>query len=333
MGIRNFSLLRNIDDLARELGCERKDVEKYTASGQRRFYKERRIPKKGRRRRGQFRVVYKPERTLGILQKNIASAISNLIEFPPYVQGFVSKRSIITNARIHVGQKILLHADIQNFFESISLARVQDAFTQMGSNLVVAKLLAQLCTLDGFLPQGSSASPVLANLVCQHLDLALDRLASSQGCKYSRYADDITISGQSVPSHDSIGSLLKKYGFKMREDSCRTQRRGHGTFVTGLSVEGFGDADDKPDDESEKKPVPRVPRRMKRRLRLVLHHLEGGVPLDKIQVYPKLTVMKINGWISFINAVEPKLAAKLLERWAPILEKIEGAPKSEDRSE
>ncbi|WP_170229160.1 reverse transcriptase family protein [Polyangium fumosum] len=297
MSLRNFAFVRNIQDLSRELGCERAQLEEYISSRQREFYKEMRIPKKGRRRR-EFRTVYKPCRELAVLQKNIATLLQRN-PLPEYVQGFVSDRSIYKNAKIHIGQKILLHADIHEFFESITLERVRDAFETCGSNREVATLLAKLCTLDGFLPQGSSASPVLANLVCRHLDTDINALAISYGCRYSRYADDITLSGDRVPPAESVENLLKRHAFELRPGSCRTQRRGHGQYVTGLSVE---DA------------VPRIPRRMKRRLRLVLRLARSAMQHADLL----LSETKIDGWLAFFHSVEPNLASKLSAEWDPI---------------
>src|SRR5262245_48687509 len=99
-------LIRTIEAAARVIGCAADDLRAIASlTDQRAHYKRLRIPKKGRRR-GQFRTVYHAHQKLALIQKNIATWITEHVEFPEYVQGFVSKRSIATNARMHLGQRI-----------------------------------------------------------------------------------------------------------------------------------------------------------------------------------------------------------------------------------
>lgn len=49
--------------------------------------------------------------------------------------------------------------------------------------------------IKNVLPQGAPTSPLLANAVCGKLDRKLLGLAKRFNLNYSRYADDITFSG------------------------------------------------------------------------------------------------------------------------------------------
>ena len=51
---------------------------------------------------------------------------------------------------------------------------------------------------EGILAQGSPTSPKLSNLILINLDKRLTGLANKYGLNYSRYADDITFSGNIV---------------------------------------------------------------------------------------------------------------------------------------
>src|SRR5262245_2993038 len=111
----DFSRIRNAKDLARTFGCSVDDiVELDSPKSARLRYQQIPIPKKGYRVRGQYRIVYKVvDRRLRLLQKNLATTLIRLAIFPGYVHGFVPRRSIATNARQHIGRRLVLVADIR----------------------------------------------------------------------------------------------------------------------------------------------------------------------------------------------------------------------------
>jgi retron-type reverse transcriptase len=227
--------------------------------------------------------------------------------FAPCVQGFTAGRSIVTNARAHLGAKILLHADIKNFFESIKIAQIAEAFRSLGCNAAISSMLSKICSLNGFLPQGSSASPIIANLVCRNLDADFLALASANRSVYTRYADDITFSGTTVPREAAIHDLLKKYGFQTRAGTCRTQKRGQNQYVTGLTISDTS--------------YPRLSRRIKRRLRLELYFagkfgIEDHLTHTGNAELPSQIENRIGGWLRFIHSVEPVRARVFSDRWA-----------------
>lgn len=302
-----LSEIQDNTGLALNLGCSVSDLDEFADPlTQRRLYEQYRIPKKGRRTRGDVRVVYKARQGLALAQKNIAETIAAHTTFAPCVQGFVAGRSIVTNARLHLGQREVLHADIADFFGSIAVDRVEKAFLSAGSVRHIAALLAKVCTLEGRLPQGSSASPVIANLVCQSLDTHLQQLAFASKCRYSRYADDITMSGNKVPGAAEVEAMLAGEGFTLNRSKWRVQRIGRCQYATGLTV--FD------------KVSPRVGRAIKRRLRQELHYARhhGLVAhLAKIRCYddPMDVLLRWHGWIAFMKSVEPHLAGALHKRW------------------
>lgn len=311
------SQIRTLNGIARLLGCTADDLQRIAAEDdQRLLYDRLRIPKRNRRRRGQFRTVYKPNQGLALIQKNFSTWLAEHVEFPEYVQGFVQKRSIVTNAKLHLGQRTLLQADIKDFFDSITVHQVADALRALGCDPTVADTLARCFTLNSRLPQGSSASPILANLVCRHLDVDLNTLAKANRCRYSRYADDLTISGQDVPVAADLRALVEKHGFVLRDNRCRIQRRGRSQYVTGLCVFDLT--------------IPRVPRAMKHRLRLELHyasrhglreHLDHiGSDEDALHALARL-----HGWMSFIYSVEGTAQRRLYDQWLKVNEDMFGS--------
>src|SRR5690606_20323819 len=72
--------------------------------------------------------------------------------------------------------------------------RVRAFFRRIGWNNAAARVLMELCTHAGGLPQGAPTSPRLANLVNYRLDARLAGAARTFGATYTRYADDLTFS-------------------------------------------------------------------------------------------------------------------------------------------
>lgn len=295
-----FPELRHDRDIAVQLGCSKDDLRRFTdVQHQAELYEQLQIPKK--RRKGQFRVVYRcSSQMLQRIHKTIGSALAAQAAFPECVQGFVRKRSIRSNASRHLGKRIVLHADIEHFFEEITHADVVLAFESLGCARPIAETFASLCTLRGFLPQGAHCSPVIANLVCRRLDDDLLELAARWGATYTRYVDDIIFSGDTVPSETDVRTAFARYGFNLRDGHCRVMRRGRAQFVTGLSVTA----------ESG----PRVARTMKRRLRLELYYAAAFGIVDhlartKQRQTPREAFMRLHGHVRFLSSIEPAASA------------------------
>lgn len=301
--------LKSIDDVARACGVEPEFIREYAeGKEQQSYYDALRLSKKGKRRRGEFRIVFSArEERLKQLHRGLSMIVANSANFGKHVQGFVKGRSTLTNARQHLGAKVLLHADIKGFFDAITTEQVQVAFVEHGALRPMAELLAKACTIDGLLRQGTRCSPTVANLVCFNMDQALIRLAEASGSTYTRYADDICFSGDSVPPDDSVSTVLQNCGFELRDGKCFHQRRGRVQFVTGLSV---ADAQ-----------APRLPKRLKRQLRLVMYFInKHGLDDHFDRAKQERTgphVAWLDGILRYAQSIEPAQVKK----WRQVLSK------------
>lgn len=172
---------------------------------------------------------------------------------PSLSHGFSRKRSIITNAMMHIGKKNILNIDIDNFFDSFNFGRVRGFFIKNNDfklNQHIATVIAQIACYDNKLPQGSPCSPVISNLICHSLDINLASLAKKYKCTYSRYADDITfstrksefpkkIAGQDEDVYILGKELLyeiKRSGLSVNNGKTRIQYNNSRQDVTGLVV-------------------------------------------------------------------------------------------------
>ena len=172
---------------------------------------------------------------------------------PSLSHGFERKRSIITNAMMHLGKKHVFNIDLENFFGSFNFGRVRGFFIKNGNFLLepeIATVIAKIACYNNELPQGSPCSPVISNLITHALDIKLAAVAAKHSCTYTRYADDITFSTRkgSLPSsvaksdnHTFVaGKVIRREivrsGFSINESKTRDQYKDSRQEVTGLVV-------------------------------------------------------------------------------------------------
>lgn len=257
-------------DLAMWLGLSDKELEWF--SGINRRHDPKQNPKLHHyhyewqpRTHGHQRLLEKPKPSLKAIQKSILSEILNRVPIHASAHGFCRGRSCRTSVMSHLGQDMLLRMDFKNFFPSISRARVQAVFRSLGYPSSVSKILAGLCThrtsahlsgktfqqlpwdsrklLSGqHLPQGAPTSPALANLCAWHFDCRLHGLTKRLDLHYTRYADDLAISG-TINQHyltrivqPLIGAIALEEGFRLNHRKTRTMTRAQRQSFCGITV-------------------------------------------------------------------------------------------------
>lgn len=221
------------------------------------FYTEFKISKKG----GGFRQILAPNKQLKTLQLRIARQLSALYKPSSSVKGFLEKTSIADNALPHVKRKFVLNLDLENFFPTITFARIRGLLIAKPYSLqpATASVIAHLTTVNGRLPQGSPSSPVISNMMCASLDYELRILAMKYKASYTRYADDITFSfycplqyisedfvklkrsAHGVTHHecvvgDKLSGIISGKHFNINYAKFRLQRWDEKQVVTGLVV-------------------------------------------------------------------------------------------------
>jgi retron-type reverse transcriptase len=304
----------NIDKLCEKLAIEREVFENILKNKDGYVLKGR-IPKS----RGGFRVIYHiVNEPYGNLLKNLSRIINGAVPFPDCAHGFLPGKSIITNASQHLGKQTVINADIKSFFQSITKVSVRSVFKKIGFDDEQSEVLAAITTLNGVLATGFATSPIVSNVVCLGLDEDFSSLAQRHRATYTRYGDDISISGNDdMPSKSEIEGVFQKHGFKMNQEKYRVQKKGGSQYVTGLTV-----CDPQ---------RPHLSKRLKRRLRLetyynnkygmdhLLYHLKyrlkHHVALPHIFNLARSRETAL-GWTYFAASIDPKFAAWLGRMWS-----------------
>lgn len=289
-----------------------------------------------RKKRGGVRRVFAPNADLMRVQRKLNRVLQHLYSSckPECVHGFTkmnvgSKTStnIVANAQVHVGKRAVLNLDLVDFFPSIPARKVKEVFLAepFGFSEDIAVALALLTTYRGFIPQGAPTSPVLSNFVCRGLDAALLEWSQKNGANYTRYADDLTFSGDAVFTLEQlfeIREIILGKGFRVNEKKSRQRLQGKRQTVTGLTV-------------NEKV---NVDRRYLKRVRAMLHDLErSGVKQAANRHFQGQQVLckegyfleRLAGSISFIGQVRGKedfLFQRMQNTFQPIYKELKKDP-------
>ena len=279
-----------------------------------------------RKKKGGFRVIQTPTEELKYLQRWV---LFNILEKQPShnaCKGFDKSASIKQNAEVHLQRPAILKMDFLRFFDSINEKQVYRIFRGLGYHGNVAVALAKICTIVpdenfcksfkkseqhlllntqlhglGILPQGAPTSPKISNLIGYAIDNRFMALASKHHCSYTRYADDLTFSGnlENLCVIKKIAPrIIKDEKLFLNPAKTKLLKKGAPFFVTGLSVSN----------ESVT-----IPRKRKIDIEHHLHHcLKNGVVNHLIHSGIKNRNFKdwLFGNIAFVYSVEKELGEK-----------------------
>jgi RNA-directed DNA polymerase len=273
------------------------------------------------KRDGSMRMISAPKPELKAVQRWIMREVTEHLPVHGAAHGFLKDRSIVTNAVVHAGAKVVVKLDILGFYPSVTFRRVKGLLRRAGLGEQVATLMGLLATesprqevethgkkhyvaiAPRSLPQGAPTSPSITNALCYRLDCRLSGLARKLGCRYTRYADDLTFSWHGSEK-TQIGALLRAVkmivrseGFEIHTKKTRVMRHGARQKVTGLVVNAAAD-----------RPLARVPRKTVRELRAAIKNRELGRP-GKGE-----SLEKLKGMAAFIMMTDRARGAAFMER-------------------
>jgi RNA-directed DNA polymerase len=279
------------------------------------------------RSHGTPRLIERPKRRLKEAQRGLLHDV--LERIPPHdaAHGFVGGRSAVTNARSHVGRRVVMRFDLEDFFASVRAGRVYGLFRLAGYPEGVAHAMTGLCTnvvpasvwrsggvVDGalgrrlatpHLPQGAPTSPALANLCAFVLDRRLSGLASAFGAAYTRYADDLTFSGgrlllDAAPTvREVVARVVREEGFVLRADKSSLVTRAGRQRVCGIVVNAH----------------PNVSRVEHDRLRALLHEARVRGPVAANRLGRDEFRAHVLGRIAWVTSLNPRRGARLRRQY------------------
>ena len=171
---------------------------------------------------------------------------------------YANGRNILQNAQAHARSKPILKLDFQQFFPSIKVSdwekfakRIPNSEVQQSDIRLYSQIMFWGQQKRSITPRclsiGAPTSPILSNILLYDLDVTLSTEAERLGATYTRYADDITISGPTLDivqafekfTRRSVRSL-KSPRLTFNDEKCGLYKKGQRRLVTGLVVTPVG---------------------------------------------------------------------------------------------
>ena len=268
------------------------------------------IPK----RTGGERLIMAPKARLKALQRRLNTLLIAKLPVSAFAHGFRTGHSVRSNAEPHVGKRVVLRLDIHDFFGTLHFGRVRGLLISLGYSYPVAATLSAIMTEaprqavsagdtiyfppigPRACPQGAPTSPGISNAILMKMDHRLAGCARRFGFSYSRYADDLTFSGNDIAHAHALrlqaSRVVEEEGFTINVRKTRLLRAGSRQSVTGVVVND----------------VLGLSRQDRRRLRAAIH--QCALAQSRGTVEPQV-LARLEGKLSYLQMLNPKQAQRL----------------------
>ena len=156
-----------------------------------------------------------------------------------FSHGGIRGRSIKSNVSPHLDSTFVFCTDIADCYPSIHYERVYGLFVNdFCCSPDVARLCTKLCTYDYHLALGLITSPILADCLLVKADRRIGAMCHQHNLVYTRFVDDITISGKYDIESGSFARLVAEilgcYGFRVNPSKQESGRLSDGITITKL---------------------------------------------------------------------------------------------------
>lgn len=280
-------------------GIDAADFERIVETAPRR-YKVFEIPK----RNGGMREIAQPARELKFIQRMLIDVLLKDLPVHGSSMAYRSGVSIKDNAEIHAGNGPILKLDFQDFFPSIrssdwlDYCRRNNVLDSQNAS-VTSRLLFRKAKGERLLKLsiGAPSSPLLSNILMFDFDRLVAAEAEKRGIRYTRYADDLTFSGQRIGMLKDMLDVVPAAARAIRRPRLRLNREktkfitaSSRRIVTGITLSNDG--------------ATGLGHDRKRLIRAKVHHaIQGKLEGEALKI--------LAGELAFANVAEPEFISRL----------------------
>lgn len=270
-------------------------------------YRRFKIPKK----KGGFREITEPNPELKAKQREVLNylTLTLLIPTPEWMFAYTKHRSTLDMAKEHQNSEKFIKLDLKDFFPSLTKEFVTEKLNNI-TNFNATNRIEDIVNLaidkkTNSLPQGSPLSPYLSNYAMLETDYEIvnQLKAYDESVIYTRYADDIIISGNRNLNPNKVLSIINETlarttngVLKINREKTKVLRTTSKLYIVGIKL----NKDHNLTYGHEKK----------KELKLQLYNLFKGYQYKTVS---KEEVQEVLGKFSYMKQIEPEYA-NYLER-------------------
>ena len=196
------------------------------------------------------RTIYAPSPKLKQIHRFINKTV---LEFADYnsdvVYSYRKGVSIRDAVEKHSNNNFFFQTDFSNFYGSVHLANVNSSLNKQLSNTLVSDIecyinrIVDVTVVDNHIPAGFATSPLLSNICLFDFDNKLFDYCQVRGLTYTRYSDDVIVSGAAPEFtgdiENVISEMLKSYvnsDIKINKSKTKINKKGHDFKILGFNI-------------------------------------------------------------------------------------------------
>lgn len=272
------------------------------------------------------RSVYSPGKTLKLYLGFMSRVLFDRLPVEKNVVFSYRKGvNVVDAVTKHRGNRYFFQSDIENFFGSITKEMIARSVHAAADQCPISDIevwldrVLELVTVDGVLPPGYPTSPAISNACLYKFDQIFLAWCHQNSLIYTRYADDIIVSGASEDLMQQacqkvIQFLNDEFGHAMKINPKKTKfiRPGDKVRILGVSILPNGKVS--------------VDGKLKKNSEAAMHFLIKDKKMFTSFLKEsdlEKALKKFSGQLNYINTVDPSFLDKMRRKYgAAAVDKI-----------
>jgi RNA-directed DNA polymerase len=260
--------------------------------------------------------IFEADQTLKIYHKFLNLFVFQWLEFNENcVYSYRKGMNVVDAVKKHACSKHFYQTDLNNFFGSIRSDLVRSSILGSIDRIPITDVqiyidrIIELCTVSSRLPVGFSTSPLISNACLLNFDNEVERYCYENGLIYTRYSDDIIISGSERKLYgtgDVIAEVLhRQFNDTLSINTSKTKYSSEGNKlkILGMMILPNGTIT--------------IDSKLKVDIEVLLHFFTKDKQkfLNKIEADSTTALAKVSGYLNYINTTDKVYLNKLRKKY------------------